>query len=96
MLLGQLGSAVSSYAFSGGTLTVGNLRRGDGTASFNWTGGTLNVQSNLSIAPGEVFSSFLSVGDGKELTAPMLTVGGSAPAWAAGGCQPGTDRGVIS
>ena len=85
LMLGQLGSATGSYTLSGGTLTVGSLQRGSGNASFNWSGGTLNVGSAMDIAPGEVFSSVLSVGAGKELNAPTLTVAGSSTLNVTGG-----------
>lgn len=85
LTVGQLNSASGSYTFSGGTLNVGSLRRGEGSATFNWTGGTLNVTSALDVAPGEVFATFLSVGDGKELTTPTLTVAGSSTLSVGGG-----------
>ena len=85
LMLGQLGSATGSYTLSGGSLSVGSLLRGDGNGTFNWSGGVLNVVSSLDIAPGQVFSSFLSVGAGKELTTPTLTVAGSSTLSVGGG-----------
>ena len=85
LLLGQLNSSSGSYTLSAGSLNVGSLQRGAGSASFNWTGGALNVDSSLAVAPGEVFSSFLSVGAGKELTTPTLTVAGSSSLGVGGG-----------
>lgn len=85
LMLGQLNSATGSYTLSGGSLSVGSLRRGDGNATFNWTGGALNVMSFVDVAPGEVFSGFLSVGADKELTTPTLTVSGSSTLSIGGG-----------
>lgn len=85
LFVGQLSSATGSYTLGGGTLTVGNLLRGEGSATFNWTGGTLNVGAGLDVAPGEVFSNFLSVGAGKALTTPTLTVAGSSTLSVSGG-----------
>ncbi len=85
LTLGQLVAASGSYTLSGGTLTVGSLRRGLGNAAFNWSGGALNVNSALDVAPGEVFSTFLSVGDGKDLFTPTLTVSGSSTLGVGGG-----------
>jgi len=85
LMVGQLNSATGSYTLSGGNLSVGSLRRGEGNATFNWTAGALNVASFVDIAPGEVFSSFLSVGAGKELTTPTLTVAGSSTLSVGGG-----------
>lgn len=85
LLVGQLAGASGSYTLGGGTLTVGSLRRGEGSGAFNWTGGALNVTSALEVAPGEVFATFLSLGAGKGLTTPTLTVGGGSTLSVGGG-----------
>jgi len=85
LVLGQLTSASGSYTFNGGELTVGSLRRAEGNATFSWTGGVLTVNSALDVAPGEVFSTFLSVGEGRTLVTPTLNVAGSSTLSVGGG-----------
>jgi len=85
LVLGQLVGSSGSYTLNGGMLQVGSLQRGQGGASFNWTRGVLDVGTSLAVGPGEVFSSYLSVGDGKELVTPTLTVVGSSTLSVGGG-----------
>lgn len=85
LVLGQLSGSSGSYSMSGGALSVSYLSRGSGGGGFNWSGGALTVGGPLNIAPGEVFSSFLSVASGMELTTPTLTVAGPSTFGVAGG-----------
>lgn len=39
------GAVSGAINFSGGTLTAGSVTKGTGTAAFNWTGGTLHVDT---------------------------------------------------
>jgi len=40
---GTVGNAIGTLNFSGGTISAGSIAKGAGTATFNWTGGTLHV-----------------------------------------------------
>lgn len=76
IVLGATSVASGNFSLQGGTLTTQGIYKGDGNASFNWTGGTLYYTSDLSIQDNssDVFGSQFAMSAGRAFQAPNMTI----------------------
>jgi len=67
--------SVGTYNLNGGTLTVGRLLAGSGTATFNWSGGALKVTNDdVAIGSSSLLGTALLLDGTRTLSAQSETV----------------------